>query len=111
MAEDGTNSWELKVTCIGAGYVGGPTSAVMAKFCPKYKFHVVDLNKKRIEGWNSEELPIYEPGLAELVAQLRGKNLFFSTQVEEAIQEADIIMVAVNTPTKSVGDVSKLYLI
>jgi len=95
--------YELNICFIGAGYVGGPTASVMAKFCPQYKFHVVDLDQRRIDGWNSNDLPIYEPDLFELVESLRGKNLFFSSNVEQGIKEADIIMVAVNTPNKISG--------
>lgn len=94
------------ICCIGAGYVGGPTMAVIAEKCPEINIHVVDLNKERIEAWNDEDVtnvPIYEPGLQEIVASNRGKNLFFSTDVEKAIEEADIIFISVNTPTKEYG--------
>jgi len=91
------------VLCIGAGYVGGPTMAVMSQKCPEVKFLVVDINPQRIAAWNSEELPIYEPGLMEVVRETRGRNLFFSTSVEDGIREADIIFVSVNTPTKTFG--------
>ena len=91
------------ILCIGAGYVGGPTMAVTAKHCPEHRFVVVDINKERIAAWQSENLPIYEPGLDEIVRSARGKNLFFSTEVERNINEADIIFVSVNTPTKSFG--------
>ncbi len=91
------------VLCIGAGYVGGPTMAVMALKCPETRFIVVDINAKRIEDWNSDTLPIYEPGLDEVVREARGRNLFFSTDVEGGIKEADIIFVSVNTPTKTYG--------
>ena len=93
-----------KILCIGAGYVGGPTMAVIAAKCPRYKVTVVDINAARIGAWNSGELPIYEPGLSEVVEQARGRNLFFSTDVDAAIMEADIIFVSVNTPTKSFGE-------
>lgn len=96
-------NFELTICFVGAGYVGGPTAAVTAKYCPQFKIHVVDLDKRRIEAWNSEELPIYEPDLYNLVESLRGKNLFFSTEVDAAIKESDIIIIAVNTPTKTVG--------
>lgn len=92
-----------KICCIGAGYVGGPAMAVIAHQAPDILVTVVDLNVARIAAWNSGELPIYEPGLAEIVHRCRGKNLFFSTDVKTAIAEADIIFVAVNTPTKSYG--------
>lgn len=91
------------ILCIGAGYVGGPTIAVMALKCPQYRFHVVDINAARIAAWNSDRLPIYEPGLDEIVKQVRGKNLFFTTDVDDGIREADIIFVSVNTPTKTFG--------
>src|SRR5690606_36668866 len=89
---------------IGAGYVGGPTMAMIARKCPDYKITVVDINKARIDAWNSPNIPIYEPGLDELVFASRGKNLFFSTDVDAGIREADIIFVSVNTPTKSFGE-------
>ncbi|MGA1772789.1 MAG: nucleotide sugar dehydrogenase [Flavobacteriaceae bacterium] len=94
------------ICCIGAGYVGGPTMTVIAHKCPHIKVTVVDINPERIARWNAEnleELPVYEPGLAELVQQSRGKNLFFSTEVEKAIDEADMIFISVNTPTKTYG--------
>lgn len=92
-----------KVTCIGAGYVGGPTMAVMALKNPQITFHIVDINEERIEAWGSDRLPIYEPGLDEVVAHTRGKNLFFSTDVKGAIEQADMIFISVNTPTKKYG--------
>jgi UDPglucose 6-dehydrogenase len=91
------------VVFIGAGYVGGPTIAVMASKCPQVKFTCVDINKERIDAWNSKNLPIYEPGLAEIVASVKNKNLFFSSEVEAAVCEGDIIFVSVNTPTKTFG--------
>ncbi len=91
------------ILCIGAGYVGGPTMAMIALKCPDRKVTVVDINAKRIEAWNSEELPIYEPGLYDVVKECRGRNLFFSTDVEKGIVESDIIFVSVNTPTKTFG--------
>merc|ERR1712226_881060 len=91
------------ICCIGAGYVGGPTCATIALKCPHVKVTIVDLNEACIAAWNSEELPIYEPGLDEVVKACRGKNLFFSTDVKGAIQEADIIFASVNTPTKVRG--------
>lgn len=91
------------ICCIGAGYIGGPTMAVIAKYCPDRMVRVVDINEKRIAAWNSDELPIYEPGLDEIVKQCRGKNLFFSTDIAEAIRACDIIFVGVNTPTKTFG--------
>jgi UDPglucose 6-dehydrogenase len=99
-----------KICCIGAGYVGGPTSAVMALNNPDIKVTVVDYNAKRIASWQSESLPIYEPGLYNIVKPARdgipGKrdpNLFFSTDVEGAIAEAELILLSVNTPTKTLG--------
>jgi UDPglucose 6-dehydrogenase len=92
-----------KILCIGAGYVGGPTMAVIAAKCPRYKVTVADINPARIAAWNSDALPIYEPGLSDVVKQARGRNLFFSTDVDTAIDEAEIIFVSVNTPTKSFG--------
>lgn len=95
--------FEKKILCIGAGHVGGPTMAVMASRCPDHKVTVVDVNEDRINQWNSEHLPIFEPGLDEIVKQTRGINLFFSTDIPKAIKEADIIFVSVNTPTKTFG--------
>jgi UDPglucose 6-dehydrogenase len=95
--------FKKNILCIGAGYVGGPTMAVIADKCPQYKVTVVDINEKRIREWESEDLPIYEPGLYDLVKKTRGKNLFFSTEIEKGINESDIIFVSVNTPTKSFG--------
>ncbi|WVQ66221.1 hypothetical protein V865_002488 [Kwoniella europaea PYCC6329] len=92
-----------KICCIGAGYVGGPTCAVIALKCPHIQVTIVDLNQQRIDAWNSDELPIYEPGLDEVVKAARGKNLFFSTDVDKGIEEADLIFVSVNTPTKKSG--------
>ncbi|MDC0000905.1 nucleotide sugar dehydrogenase [Flavobacteriaceae bacterium] len=94
------------ICCIGAGYVGGPTMAVIALKCPEIKVTVVDLNAARIAAWNGplENLPIYEPGLAEVVDKARGRNLFFSTEVNKAIEEAEMIFMAVNTPTKTEGE-------
>lgn len=96
-------NFEKRILCIGAGYVGGPTMAMIAAKCPNIKVTVVDINSKRIAAWNSDSLPIYEPGLLEVVKKARGRNLFFSTEVATAIQEAEIIFVAVHTPTKSFG--------
>lgn len=95
------------ICCLGAGYVGGPTMSVIALKCPEIKVTVVDLNEARIAAWNDEnldKLPVYEPGLAAIIAQARGKNLFFSTNVNAAIEEAEIIFIAVNTPTKTYGE-------
>ena len=95
------------ICCIGAGYVGGPTMAVIAQKCPHIKVTIVDINESRINAWNSanfDELPIYEPGLAAVVKEARGRNLFFSTNVEQAIDEAEMIFISVNTPTKTYGE-------
>ncbi len=91
------------ILCIGAGYVGGPTMAMIALKCPNYKITVVDINPKRIDAWMSDELPIYEPGLDEVVKKVRGKNLFFTTDIASSIRQAGIIFVSVNTPTKTFG--------
>ncbi len=93
----------MKICCIGAGYVGGPTMAMIAFKAPDIQVTVVDMNAARIAAWNSDTLPIYEPGLDEVVKQARGRNLFFSTAVKENIAAADIIFVSVNTPTKTYG--------
>ncbi|WP_427875258.1 UDP-glucose 6-dehydrogenase [Flavobacterium sp. MMS24-S5] len=95
-----------KICCIGAGYVGWPTMAVIAQKCPHIQVTVVDLNEQRIADWNDpnpENIPIYEPGLSEIVAEARGRNLFFSTDVDKAIDEAEMIFISVNTPTKTYG--------
>jgi len=95
------------ICCIGAGYVGGPTMAVLALKCPDIRVVVVDANAARIDAWNQEDLsqlPIYEPGLAEVVAEARGRNLFFSKEVNQGIQEADMVFILVNTPTKTYGE-------
>lgn len=95
-----------KICCIGAGYVGGPTMSVIANQCPEIQVTVVDINKERIDRWNDKDLdklPIYEPGLKEIVGANRGKNLFFSTEVDKAIDAAEIIFISVNTPTKTYG--------
>lgn len=94
------------ICCIGAGYVGGPTMAVIAKQCPEIQVKVVDINQVRIDAWNDQNLnnlPVFEPGLAEIIDKVRGKNLFFSTEVDKAIQEAEMIFISVNTPTKTYG--------
>ncbi|XP_016320399.1 UDP-glucose 6-dehydrogenase [Sinocyclocheilus anshuiensis] len=92
-----------KICCIGAGYVGGPTCSVIASMCPEITVTVVDVNESRIKAWNSDTLPIYEPGLNEVVLSCRGKNLFFSTDIDSAIKEADLVFISVNTPTKTYG--------
>ncbi|BDD06890.1 nucleotide sugar dehydrogenase [Aureibacter tunicatorum] len=94
------------ICCIGAGYVGGPTMSVIAQKCPHIKVTVVDINEERINAWNDENLdnlPIYEPGLNQVVAEARGRNLFFSTEIEQGIKDAQMIFISVNTPTKTYG--------
>jgi len=92
-----------KICCMGAGYVGGPTMAVIAANCPDIQVTVCDLSEKQIAAWQSDELPIYEPGLEEVVKATLGKNLFFSTDISKGIQEADMVFISVNTPTKTAG--------
>ena len=94
------------ICCIGAGFVGGPTMAVIALNCPEIKITVVDTNKEKIKLWNGDvdKLPVFEPGLSEIVSKVRGVNLFFSSDVEKAIENAEMIFLAVNTPTKSSGE-------
>ena len=95
------------ICCLGAGYVGGPTMSVIALKCPEIKVTVVDLNEARIAAWNDQDLdklPVYEPGLADVVKQARGRNLYFTTEVDAAIDAADMIFIAVNTPTKTYGE-------
>lgn len=94
------------ICCIGAGYVGGPTMAVIAQKNPGIKVTVVDINEQRIKDWNSQNLellPVYEPGLDKIVAEVRNKNLFFSTKIDKAIDESEMIFISVNTPTKTYG--------
>uniref|UniRef100_A0A914WPX7 UDP-glucose 6-dehydrogenase n=1 Tax=Plectus sambesii TaxID=2011161 RepID=A0A914WPX7_9BILA len=108
-----TNRWSLdgtdsdmvvkKIVCVGAGYVGGPTCAVIASQCPDIQVTVVDMNAEKIRQWNSDELPIYEPDLDGIVKKCRGRNLFFSADVVTAIREAQLIFISVNTPTKTYG--------
>ena len=92
------------ICCIGAGYVGGPTMAVIADRCPELQVTVVDINQTRIDAWNNgdlSKLPVYEPGLDAVVGRARGRNLHFSTCVDEAIAAADMVFISVNTPTKT----------
>jgi UDPglucose 6-dehydrogenase len=93
-----------KITCIGAGYVGGPTMAVIADRCPHIQVTVVDANAERIAAWNTDHLPVYEPGLDAVVKRARGRNLHFSTNINDAIASADCIFISVNTPTKTEGE-------
>ncbi|MDP0500758.1 MAG: UDP-glucose 6-dehydrogenase [Verrucomicrobiota bacterium JB022] len=92
-----------KICCIGAGYVGGPTMAKIAQKRPDIEVTVVDLNAARIAAWQTDDLPVFEPGLLEVVKEARGRNLFFSTEVDEKIAAADMIFISVNTPTKTYG--------
>ncbi|VDK42644.1 unnamed protein product [Anisakis simplex] len=92
-----------RIACVGAGYVGGPTCAMIAYKCPEIRVTVVDMNSEKINQWNSDKLPIYEPGLDEIVKKCRDKNLFFSNDIENAIREAQLIFISVNTPTKTYG--------
>ncbi len=91
------------ILCIGAGYVGGPTMVVMADRCPEYRFLLTDINADRLRAWQSGDPPIYEPGLKELLARILNRNLFFTSDADAAIEEADLIFVSVNTPTKTFG--------
>jgi UDPglucose 6-dehydrogenase len=96
----------MKITsicCLGAGYVGGPTMAMIAAKCPDIRVTVADMNEKRIAAWNSDDLPVYEPGLDDIVTTARGRNLHFTTDIRSAIAGADLIFVSVGTPTKSYG--------
>ena len=93
----------MKICCLGAGYVGGPTMAMIAHKCPHVTVTVADINEARIAAWNSDELPVFEPGLDEIVMSSRGTNLFFTTDKVTAIREADVIFVSVGTPTKTYG--------
>ncbi|MBN1403836.1 MAG: nucleotide sugar dehydrogenase [Opitutales bacterium] len=94
----------MNICCIGAGYVGGPTMAMIAQKCPDIRVNVVDINAERIAAWNSDALPVYEPGLLELVKEARGRNLFFSTDVDGGIVGADLIFMCLPTPTKTYGE-------
>ena len=89
------------IACIGAGFVGGPTMAVIALKCPEVRVTVLDSNEHKINLWNNsvDKLPVYEPGLSEIIAEVRGKNLFFSTDIKNTIDQAEMIFMAVNTPT------------
>jgi len=102
MAQSTQPQTQMSICCVGAGYVGSTTMTVIAKHCPEIKVTVVDINQRKIDAWNSEHLPIYEPGLKDLVDQFRGINLFFSTDVDGGIRGAEIIFVAVDTQTKKI---------
>ena len=93
----------MNICCIGAGYVGGTTMSVIADRCPWVRTTIVDMNAARIAAWNSDQLPVYEPGLEDVVRRVRGRNLFFSTDIPGGIKQADMIFVCVNTPTKTYG--------
>ena len=93
----------MKICCVGAGYVGGPTMAMIAHKCPDIDVTVVDYNAERIDAWNSDALPIFEPGLEEIVRGSRDRNLFFSTDRDKSVREADVVFIAVSTPTKYYG--------
>ncbi len=93
-----SKDFKKKILCIGAGYIGGPTMGVIALKCPEYKITVVDINKKRIDAWNSDKLPLYEPGLDEVINTVRGRNMFFSTDIDKGIEEADIIFCKCQHP-------------
>ena len=101
------DQYEIKnICCIGAGYVGGPTMAVFAEHCSNIKIVVSDINKERIDSWNQKDtskLPIYEPGLDQIIKKTRNKNLFFTTNIRESTAKADLIFLSVNTPTKLKG--------
>ena len=92
-----------KICCIGAGYIGGPTMAMIAHKCPNIQVEVIDINSEKIAAWNSDQLPVFEPGLDQIVKEARGKNLFFVTDQDRVIHEADIVFISVNTPTKTSG--------
>ncbi len=91
------------ICCLGAGYVGGPTMAMIASKCPHIQVTVADMNAQRVDAWNSDVLPVYEPGLDAVVASARGRNLHFTTEIRAAVAAADLIFVSVGTPTKSYG--------
>ena len=94
---------KLTICCVGAGYVGGPTMAVIAKNNPDIDVIVVDISQERIDAWNSDNLPIYEPGLDDIIKEVRNKNLFFTTDINKSIKKSEIIFISVNTPTKTYG--------
>nr|AUN86418.1 UDP-glucose dehydrogenase [Saccharina japonica] len=98
-----TDEFKYHICCMGAGYVGGPTMAVIAQRCPHIRVCVVDISQTQIDAWNTDDLPIYEPGLLEVVKESRGRNLFFSTDIDSEIKRADMVFISVNTPTKTTG--------
>ena len=96
----------INICCVGAGYVGGPTMAVIADFCPEILINVVDISEERIKAWNDnnlKNLPVFEPGLEEIIQRVRNRNLFFSIDIENCIKKADMIFISVNTPIKKIG--------
>ena len=95
----------MNICCIGAGYVGGPTMAMIASKCPHINVAVVDINRERIDAWNSENLPVYEPGLDEIVKKSRNKNLFFSTEVDQKIEESKSSSLVSTLPPKIMDQV------
>lgn len=97
------SKFDYSICCIGAGYVGGPTMAVLADNCPNIKVTVADISQRQVDRWNSPSLPVYEPGLQEVVERCRGRNLFFTTDRDAAVRGAEMIFVSVNTPTKTHG--------
>lgn len=105
MSNKTTNQSITDICCIGAGYVGGPSCCVIAQKCPDIKVTVVDKKEAQIEAWNGnlDRLPVYEPKLDEVVSECRNRNLFFSTNIEEAVTNAQLIFICVNTPTKTSG--------
>ncbi|KAK8857800.1 hypothetical protein M9Y10_012894 [Tritrichomonas musculus] len=92
-----------KIACVGAGYVGGSTMAVIAEKCPEITVTVIDIDEKKVNAWNSDNLPIYEPGLYDIIKVQRGKNLFYTTDTENGIKDADLVFIAIGTPTKGHG--------
>eukprot|EP01094_Clydonella_sp_ATCC50884_P007108 TRINITY_DN1628_c0_g1_i1.p1 TRINITY_DN1628_c0_g1~~TRINITY_DN1628_c0_g1_i1.p1 ORF type:complete len:496 (-),score=239.51 TRINITY_DN1628_c0_g1_i1:759-2192(-) len=105
MTDKGERQWKEQIVCVGAGYVGGPTMAVIAKHCPDVKVTVVDIDQRRIDAWNSRELPVFENGLQQVIddAKATNNNLFFTTEIDDAIRASTIIFIAVSTPTKTYG--------
>jgi len=91
---------KTKIVCVGAGYVGGPTMAIIALKCPEYDVYVYDMNRTIIDAWNSDNLPVYEIGLKEIIEKTRKKNLFFTSDLQETLNDCQILFLAVNTPTK-----------
>ena len=97
---------KMNICCVGAGYVGGPTMAVIADFCPDLTITVVDINQERIDSWNDKDLkklPVFEPGLVDIIGRVRGRNLYFSSDVKSGIESADMVFISVNTPIKKTG--------